>query len=252
MNDQRVGSAFRAVRIRRGWRQSDVAKRARVSAGAVSLIERGHVERVSLPVLRRVAAVLEIRLELSVTLPHGELDRLMNAGHAALHEVVARYLGSLPGWVQAPEVSFAVYGERGVIDILAFHPATGALLVIELKTELVSLENLLTTMDIRSRHAASIARERGWLARSVSAWVVFADTATNRRRVATHRATLRTAFPADGRRMRGWLQNPDGPVRAISFYANSNIGTVSNVSGSARRVRVRGAARETALSASPR
>ena len=63
----------------------------------------------------------------------------------------------LPGWVHAPEVSFAFYAERGVIDILAFHEPTGSLLVIELKTEFVSLEDLLGTMDIRMSHAADIA-----------------------------------------------------------------------------------------------
>jgi len=34
------------------------------------------------------------------------------------------------GWQPAPEVSFAYFGERGVIDILAFHHPTRRLLVI--------------------------------------------------------------------------------------------------------------------------
>ena len=33
-----------------------------------------------------------------------------------------------------PEVSFSIYGERGVIDMLLWHPARRALLVVELKT----------------------------------------------------------------------------------------------------------------------
>ena len=123
-------------------------------------------------------------------------------------------LDRLPGWIQAPEVSFAIYGERGVIDILAFHEPTGSLLVIELKTELVSLEDLLTTMDVRLRHAAAIGRELGWQVRSVSGRVVLSDSSTNRRRVRAHAAALRSAFPADGRLMRGWLGRPLGGVRA--------------------------------------
>ena len=95
MDDQRVGAAFRAVRIRRGWRQQDLAARARVSAAGVSLIERGHLERVSPRAFRRVAAALEIRVITTLRLPHGELDRLLNQGHAALHEGTARYLGGL-------------------------------------------------------------------------------------------------------------------------------------------------------------
>ena len=44
MQDARLGAIFRAVRIRRGWRQIDVATRARVSRAEVSLIEQaGHM-----------------------------------------------------------------------------------------------------------------------------------------------------------------------------------------------------------------
>jgi transcriptional regulator with XRE-family HTH domain len=247
VNDLRVGAAFRAVRIRRGWRQSDVARRAGAAPGVVSLIERGHLDRVSLPALRRVAAALEIRLELVSHLRHGELDRLVNAGHAALHEAVASHLRAIPGWTHAAEVSFSFYGERGVIDVLGFHEPTGALLVVELKTELVSLENLLATMDVRLRHATRIARDRGWHAGSVSGWVVIAASATNRRRVRDHRATLQTAFPADGRRMRAWLAAPNGPIRGLSFWANFSGTTRIQDVTARRRVRVRAPAPRRAL-----
>jgi transcriptional regulator with XRE-family HTH domain len=244
VQDARIGAAFKAVRLRRGWRQADVAHRARVSRGVVSLIERGHLDRVSIPAFRRVSAALEIRAEMSLSLPHGEIDRLLTAGHASLHESLARHLTGLPGWVHAPEVSFAVYGERGIIDILAFHPGTGSLLVIELKTELVSLEDLLGTMDIRMRHAAKIARERGWHARTVSAWVVLAERATNHRRVRSHRHALRAAFPSDGRAMRRWLRRPSGSIRALSFWANDSVATANRVVAGRRRVRVRGPVRK--------
>ena len=173
----------------------------------------------------------------------------MNAGHAALHEALARHLARLPGWVHAPEVSFAIYRERGVIDILAFHEPTGSLLVIELKTEIVSIENLLTTMDIRMRHAAQIARDRGWNARSVSAWVVVAESDMNRGRVDGHRAALRAAFPADGRRMRAWLRRPEGRVRALSFWADFSATTGIGNAAARRRVRVRKIAPKAPLAA---
>lgn len=225
--------------MRRGLRQMDVAQRARVSATTVSLLERGHLDEVSLPTLRRVAAALEVRVSLSLRLPHGELDRLLNAGHAALHEAIARHIHGLPDWLHAPEVSFAIYSERGIIDILAFHPPSGALLVIEIKTELVSLEDLLSTMDVRLRHASAIAAQRGWRAKTVSAWVVFADADTNRRRVREHTASLRSAFPADGRRMRAWLTQPSGSIRALSFWANFGEGAASATAAMRRRVRKR-------------
>ena len=65
-----------------------------------------------------------------------------------MHESVARvFRDELPAWMLAPEVSFSVYGERGVIDILAWHPGRRALLVIELKTDLVDMNELLGTFD---------------------------------------------------------------------------------------------------------
>lgn len=244
-----MGAAFRAVRIRRGWTQGDLAGRSRVSTGVVSLIERGHLERVSTPAFRRVARALEIRVDLTLRLPHGELDRLLSAGHAAMHEALARYIDGLPGWVHAPEVSFAIFGERGVIDILAFHQPAGSLLVIELKTEVVSIEDVLMTMDVRVRHASKVARERGWHARSVSAWIVIAESDTNRRRVRASSATLRSAFPSDGRAMRAWLANPRGPIRALSFWANFAGATVTWTAAARRRVRALKPSRPPAISA---
>jgi hypothetical protein len=167
----------------------------------------------------------------------GDLDRIANAGHAAMHEELARHLDELPNWIHTPEVSFSIYGERGVIDILAFHAPTGALLVIELKTELVSFEDLLATMDVRLRLAAKIALERGWRAKSVSAWVVLADTDPNVRRARAHAALLRSAFPDNGRRVRVWLQHPVGSIRALSFRRISNGSGADVIPALRRRIR---------------
>jgi transcriptional regulator with XRE-family HTH domain len=62
MSDQRVGASFRAVRVKRRWRQSDVAERAGVSRAYVSLIERGHLEQATVAMLRRVAGALDMRV----------------------------------------------------------------------------------------------------------------------------------------------------------------------------------------------
>ena len=57
---------------------------------------------------------------------------------------MARWFATdVPAWILAPEVSYSIFGERGVIDILAWHPTRRALLVIELKSELTSIEETL-------------------------------------------------------------------------------------------------------------
>jgi transcriptional regulator with XRE-family HTH domain len=220
MDDMRIGAALRAVRIRRRWRQADVAARAGVSRSLVSLVERGHLANTSLATVRSIGGALEVRIDVTARWRGGELDRLLNRRHSALHESVARALRGADGWLFAPEVSFSVYGERGTIDILAFHPASGCLLVIELKTAIIDVNDLVATMDRRCRLAPGIARDRGWHATSVSAWVVVLASSTSKRRVSDHAAMLRSAFPDDGRRMRAWLRRPVGSVRCLSFWTN--------------------------------
>jgi hypothetical protein len=134
-----------------------------------------------------------------------------------MHEAMARWFATLPEWVAEPEVSFSIYGERGIIDVLAWHPTRRILLVIELKTEIVDVNELLGTLDRKRRLAWTVARERGWDPESVSCWVVVAEGRTNRRHVAAHAAVLRAKLPTDGRRMRSWLRSPSGTVSALSF-----------------------------------
>ena len=164
-----------------------------------------------------MASALDVDLDLVVRWRGGDLARLINARHAAMHERLATVFSELGDWVLEPEVSFSIFGERGVIDGLAWHVATRTVLVIELKTEIVDLNELMATMDVRLRLAPEIARKRGWPAQSVGAWVVVADGRTNRRAIARHRLTVRGKFPRDGHAMRSWLRAPIGPIRALGF-----------------------------------
>jgi transcriptional regulator with XRE-family HTH domain len=216
---QRCGASFRAVRIKRGWRQVDVAERAPMSRSVVSAIERGHLELVSIGSLLAVAHALDIQVSFSARWRGGDLDRLISGRHGRLHEAVAGWFGStLSEWVLVPEVSFSIYGERGVIDILAWHPGLRALLVIELKTDVVDVNDLVATMDRRRRLAWRIARDRGWDPLTVSTWVIVAGGRTNRARLAAHRTVLRNAFPVDGRVVAGWLRQPDRAIDALSLW----------------------------------
>ena len=183
----------------------------------VSRIERGHADRMPMSSVRAVALALDAWAEYTLRWRGGELDRAINAGHAALHEALARWIGGMSDWQLAPEVSFSIYGERGAIDALCWHPATQSLLVVELKTEFVDVSELLGTFDRKLRLAPRVAGDRGWQAASVSGWILLAESRTNHRRVATHREVLRAAFPDDGRQISGWLRKPTRPLRVMSF-----------------------------------
>ncbi|MFM2106328.1 MAG: Helix-turn-helix domain, partial [Chloroflexota bacterium] len=208
MDDRAIGSAIRALRLRRGWTQAELAHRAGLSRRRLGRIELGLLDEAGLSALRSTARALDAAVAVRIRWRGEELDRLVNAAHAALHETFARHVGAFAGWVAVHEVSFSVYGERGVIDVLVWHATRRALIVVELKTSIVDVQELLGSLDRKVRLAARIAHERGWAVETIGAWIVVAETRTNRRRVAAHATLLRASYPADGRAMRRWLRRP--------------------------------------------
>jgi transcriptional regulator with XRE-family HTH domain len=236
MDDLRIGAMLRAIRVRKGWRQSDLARRARVSTSLVGTVERGNASSVTLGRLRRVASALGARLDPVIRWSGADLPRLLDARHAAMQESVTAMFSALDGWQIEPEVSFSVYGERGIIDILAWHPVRRMLLVIELKTEIVEIGLLLGKMDQRRRLAADVARRLGWDPLAVSTWVLVADGRTNRRALAAHQGVLRRKFPNDGRTIRRWLRDPQDRVDALSFLPHRRDTTLGRGIGPVRRV----------------
>jgi predicted RNA-binding protein YlqC (UPF0109 family) len=168
--------------------------------------------------VRRVASALDIRVDLVPRWRAGDLDRLLNAKHSQLHELVARWFAQeLPAWVLAPEVSYAIYGERGGVDIVAWHPGRRAILVIELKTDIVDVNQLIGKVGEKARLIRQIVRDS---AMGSAHGVDVGDRRfgrTNRGRLAAHQAVLRAAFPADGRGMRRWLGDPAGSAAALSL-----------------------------------
>ena len=217
VSDHRVGAAFRAIRVRRALRQLDVARLARASDVTVSRIERGRLEEVSIATLRRVGSALDLRVDPVARWRGGELERLLNARHSALHEAAAQLFAGHREWVVIPEASFSHFGERGIVDVLGWHPAERALVIVELKSELVDIQEVIGTLDRKRRLGRRFANDRGWDPSTISAWLILAESRTNRRHVASHRTVLRTAFPSDGHAMRSWLLMPNRPIAAMSF-----------------------------------
>ena len=202
----------------------------------VARIERGAFASIPLGKVRHVAEALGARLDTIVRWQGADLGRLLDARHAAMHEAMARLLGGLDGWLFEPEVSFSIYGERGIIDILAWHPGRRMLLVIELKTEVVEVSGLLGTMDQRRRLAAEIGARFGWKPLAVSTWVVVADSRTNRRAVSAHANVLRAKMPVDGRGIGKWLRDPASRVDALSFLPYRHGVTVGRPLAPVKRV----------------
>jgi hypothetical protein len=190
--------------------------------------------------LRRVAAVLEVHLSLEPRWRGSSLDRLLSDRHAAMTERVAKLLIGA-GWEVRPEVSFSHFGERGVVDLVARHSERAALLLAELKTEIVDVNDLLATANRRHRLARVIADSCGWQYQSVSQWIVVLQSRTNQRRLADHSTAIRAAFPVDGRAVRGWIKSPREPIAAFWFLSDPGGRSAWRV-GSRNRQAVTGAA----------
>lgn len=232
MDDVRIGRLLRLLRQHQARRQTDVALAAGLSQPQVSRLEAGRLEGVPLRRLRAVAQALGAEVVVALRWRGGELDRLADEGHATLVGAAIRVLEAA-GWVVQPEVSYSVFGERGSIDILAWHPAARVLLVVEVKTELTSIEETLRRHDAKVRLAAGIAQERfGWDPRLVARLLVLPATSTARRRVRRHELVLDRAYPDRGLLVRRWLRDPSSPFSGLLFVPD-----IRQPNGSGRAVR---------------
>ena len=236
MDDQRIGALLRHLRVSRGLRQVDVAILAGVSDSTISRLERGDLVSLSVGALRRVARVLEARLDLSIWSRGGDIERVADRRHAELVESLIRALVEA-GWVARPEVSFNLRGERGLVDIVAWHPTARVVLLIEVKTEIVDVGELFGTFDRKQRLGLEIARASGFEADRVACALVVADTAVNHRRIAAHAATFGAALPDRGLRFRSFIRRPVGELAALAFWTNSRPRTTKRKAGGTRRDR---------------
>jgi transcriptional regulator with XRE-family HTH domain len=237
MDDMRLGTRVRAVRLRLGWRQVDVAARAGVSQSTVCRVEHGRLETVRIGVVRAVLQALEIDLALDARWRGGELDRLADEDHAALVGRIAQVLEAA-GWLVRAEVSYSIYGERGSIDLLAWHPGSRILLVVEVKATLNSIEETLRRHDVKARLAGTVAKERfGWEPVGVARMLALPDETTARRRVARHEAVLRRTYGLRAREVRQWLRDPRGSPGMLTLLSPIPGETGRRRRGSRRRVR---------------
>lgn len=206
MRDVLIGRTLRALRHRRGWRQIDLATRAHVSRSVLADLEAGRIGTHALDALRRCTEACGGRLDIDLRVPGGDLSRLLDADHARLQSAWAGFLAA-HAWEVSVEVTFNHYGERGSIDILAWHPAERVLLVCEVKTVIVDAQALLAAVDRKVRVAAALGRQRGWHARVVVPALVVLEASTARRRLVEH-AALFTRFALAGRAATAWMRGP--------------------------------------------
>jgi len=171
-------------------------------------------------VLRRVLAAVGADFECLVRFRGGELDRLLDERHAATAGLVATTLRR-NGWLIASEVSFNHYGDRGSVDLLAFHPASKTALVVEVKSEITSAEETMRRLDVKCRLAGGLVHERfGERPLRVVRLLAVMESSANRARVGRLGLLFGAAFPVRGVVLRRWLAAPGPAAGALLFVRN--------------------------------
>jgi hypothetical protein len=155
------------------------------------------------------------------------LDRLLDGAHARIVELVADKLRGL-GWELVLEATFFIRGERGSIDLLAWHPVSRVVLVIEVKSVVPDIQAMLASLDRKWRLAIEIGRGRGWSPVAVGRLLVVDETRTSRRRIEAVAATFAAEFPHRAIEIRRWLASPQAaaPLRGLWFLSSRQGVTV--------------------------
>jgi transcriptional regulator with XRE-family HTH domain len=233
----KIGNTFRAIRLELRLRQADVGARSGVSQQTISDVECGMFGALSVNTYCRIAAVLNADILLAPRWRGAKLDRILDRRHATLQNRTVELLTSL-GWQVATEVPFNRYGDRGSVDILGWRPESRALLIVEIKSEIASLEETLRILNMKRRVLpAEMRRERSWDARYIASLLVLPDATTHRRLVKRHEALIAASLPERGRDVRRWLAQPAGDLRGLAFLPFTGDGGAMRKVPPNRRVR---------------
>ena len=184
-------------------------------------IETGQAGNVPLAKVDRIAGTLGAWTDLRLSWNGEALDRLIDADHARLVEVVAAVL-RLAGWEVAAEVTFWIRGERGSVDLVAWHARTRLVLIVEIKTVVPDQQSMLASHDRKVRLGLEIAKSRGWHGTAVAKLLVIRESRTARRRVEAHATTYGTEYPDRAFAIRRWLEHPDASqlLRGLWFLSD--------------------------------
>jgi len=202
----------RDARTRLGWTQRTIADSGGVSRGYTAKIERGTANP-SLDLVERLAEALGIEIEIVARLPvvvDGARQR--DLVHARCSGQVDRRLRGA-GWLTAREVEIVHARSHGWIDLLAFDPATGTVLVIEIKTRLDDIGAVERQLGWYERSAFEVARSLGWQPRRVVTWLLALASDEVEAVVRANRELLARSFPVRAREMTDLLALGDLPVR---------------------------------------
>ena len=223
------GRLCQSTRSAIGLTQRQLARMVGLSPGYLAAIETGAANP-TLKVVERIgdALGLELRIVGSPPIVLGERQRELI--HARCSGYTDRRLRS-DGWLTLREVEVVHGRSHGWIDLLAFDPRTGRLVVVEIKTRIDDMGAIERQIGWYRRMALPIAHREGWVVRETTAWLLLLASDEVDSAIAANRDVLRYAFPARG----GALLDSDGSGLALIDPSNRRRGWLIRPRGDGRR-----------------
>lgn len=205
-----LGAAVFDLRKVIGWTQEELGARVGMSQSEVSRVEHGRLVDLSFESAERLLTAMGARIVISVDAPFlGDRKRQREPAHARCSAHVSSRLRRA-GWEVATEVEIGGDRSRGWIDVLAYHPGTRLLLVIEIKTEIRDLGAIERALNWYEREAMIAARRFGWQPRGRLGCLLLLATDANEARAAANREPLLVGFPVRARDLAGAIDRTGG------------------------------------------
>ncbi len=188
----RLGGEIREMRLRRGWTQAELGRRAGIGRMVVSRAERG-VSRLDVEALERIGLAFGRRL--TVTFGRDPIDGPADAGHLALQELVLR-LGRQAGYRTGFELPTKPADPWRSADVALRDDRSRRLVIAECWNTIGDIGAAARSSMRKLAEAEDVAV--GWWGTDPSSvhvvWVVRA-TARNRRLVATYPEVFAARLP---------------------------------------------------------
>jgi len=205
-----IGSAIRSTAEEFGWSQRELARRLTTNQSAIRRLQAGGAT-IDSALATSALDLLGIRLTIDAN-PIGLAGRRQqrDAVHARCCGYVAREL-KRRGWDVRTEVEIGEGRYRGWIDILAYRPSDGALLVIEVKTVIDDFGRILRTVGWYVRSSREAASSFGWRPRRIVPVLIALATVDTDARLIANADLIRNDMPGGALDLAPWIDDAATP-----------------------------------------
>jgi len=203
-----IGAAIKAMRLDVSWTEREFAARLRTNQAAVHRLEAGRQRHIDSQLATAALRLLGIRVSVDSNTP-GRAGRReqRDAIHARCVGYVTRQL-TQRGWEVRSEVEIGEDRYRGWIDVLGYRSSDGAILVIEVKTQIDDFGRVLRSLGCYARSSRDAARSLGWRPRIVVPALIALASVETDSRLAANVDLIRNELPGDADSLAAWVDDP--------------------------------------------